>query len=46
MEREKPPLRKIDQYMPPNCPCCNITKRFTMAILASIGERVRESEGE
>ncbi|XP_063848011.1 vesicular glutamate transporter 1-like [Scylla paramamosain] len=37
MEREKPPLRKIDQYMPPDCPCCNMTKRFTMAILASIG---------
>nr|XP_027237882.1 vesicular glutamate transporter 1-like [Penaeus vannamei] len=36
-EREKPPLRKIDQYLPPDCPCCNITKRFTMAILASIG---------
>ncbi|KAL7636796.1 UNVERIFIED_CONTAM: hypothetical protein RMT77_012552 [Armadillidium vulgare] len=37
MEREKPPLRKIDQILPPDCPCCNITKRFTMAILASIG---------
>ncbi|XP_050696725.1 vesicular glutamate transporter 1-like [Eriocheir sinensis] len=34
---EKPPLRKIDQYLPPDCPCCNMTKRFTMAILASIG---------
>ncbi|XP_064122323.1 vesicular glutamate transporter 1-like [Macrobrachium nipponense] len=37
IEREKPPLRKIDQYLPPDCPCCNITKRLTMAILASIG---------
>ncbi|KAG7175082.1 Vesicular glutamate transporter 1-like 2, partial [Homarus americanus] len=37
-ERENPPpLRKIDQYLPPNCPCCNITKRFTMAVLASVG---------
>lgn len=37
MEREKPALRKIDQYLPPDCPCCNITKRYTMAVLASVG---------
>ncbi|XP_069945788.1 vesicular glutamate transporter 3 [Cherax quadricarinatus] len=36
-ERVKPPLRRIDHYLPPDCPCCNMTKRFTMALLASIG---------
>ena len=36
-ELERPPLRKIDQYISPDCPCCNMTKRFTVAILASIG---------
>ena len=37
------PLRKIDQILPPNCPCCNITKRFTIAILASIGKSLVHS---
>ena len=37
-ELERPPLRKIDQYILPDCPCCNMTKRFTVAILASIGK--------
>ena len=36
-ELERPPLRKIDQYLRPDCPCCNMTKRYTVAFLASIG---------
>ncbi|KAK2726558.1 vesicular glutamate transporter 1-like [Artemia franciscana] len=36
-ELERPPLRKIDQYLAPDCPCCNMSKRFTIALLASIG---------
>ncbi len=38
-ELDRPPLRKIDQYIRPDCPCCNMTKRYTVAILASIGNR-------
>lgn len=26
---ERPPLRKIDKYCQPECPCCNISKRYT-----------------
>nr|CAG4640809.1 EOG090X04X8 [Eulimnadia texana] len=36
-EMDRPPLRKIDQYLRPDCPCCNMTKRYTIALLASIG---------
>ena len=36
-ELERPPLRKIDMYIRPDCPCCNMTKRYTVAFLASIG---------
>nr|CAG4647849.1 EOG090X04X8 [Moina brachiata]SVE92971.1 EOG090X04X8 [Moina brachiata] len=36
-ELERPALRKIDQYIQPDCPCCNMTKRYTVALLASIG---------
>ena len=36
-EMERPPLRKIDMYIRPDCPCCNMTKRYTVAFLASIG---------
>ncbi|CAL4083673.1 unnamed protein product, partial [Meganyctiphanes norvegica] len=36
-ERDPVPLRKIDTILPPNCPCCNISKRMTMSVLASIG---------
>ena len=28
-ELERPPLRKIDKYCQPECPCCNISKRYT-----------------
>ena len=28
-ELERPKLRKIDQYCQPECPCCNLTKRYT-----------------
>ena len=28
-ELERPKLRKIDQYVQPECPCCNLTKRYT-----------------
>lgn len=38
-ELDRPPLRKIDQYIRPDCPCCNMTKRYTVAFLASIGNR-------
>ncbi|QQP56078.1 Putative permease of the major facilitator superfamily, partial [Caligus rogercresseyi] len=34
---ERPKLRKIDKYCQPECPCCNISKRYTQAILVSIG---------
>ena len=37
-ELERPPLRKIDMYIRPDCPCCNMTKRYTVAFLASIGK--------
>ncbi|XP_046439302.1 vesicular glutamate transporter 1-like [Daphnia pulex] len=36
-EMERPPLRKIDMYIRPDCPCCSMTKRYTVAFLASIG---------
>ena len=28
-ELECPPLRKIDKYCQPECPCINLTKRYT-----------------
>ena len=28
-ELERPPLRKIDKYCTPECPCCNLSKRYT-----------------
>lgn len=28
-ELERPPLRKIDKYCQPECPCCNVSKRYT-----------------
>lgn len=34
---ERPPLRHIDKYVRPECPCCDMTKRFTVAVLASLG---------
>jgi len=36
-ELERPPLRKIDKYCQPECPCCNLTKRYTQAILVAVG---------
>jgi len=36
-ELERPPLRKIDKYCQPECPCCNLTKRYTQAILVMFG---------
>lgn len=36
-EIERPPLRHIDKYVRPELPCCDMTKRFTVAILASVG---------
>jgi len=36
-ELERPPLRKIDKYMQPECPCCNLSKRYTQAWLVAIG---------
>lgn len=37
-ELDRPPLRKIDQYIRPDCPCCSMSKRYTVAFLASIGK--------
>ncbi|CAG7830817.1 unnamed protein product, partial [Allacma fusca] len=34
---ERPKLRHIDKYIRPELPCCDISKRFTVALLASIG---------
>ena len=28
-ELERPNLRKIDKYCQPECPCCNVSKRYT-----------------
>ena len=36
-ELERPPLRKIDKYCQPEVPCCNLSKRFTLAWLVCIG---------
>merc|ERR1719357_1091238 len=36
-ELERPPLRKIDKYCQPECPCCSLTKRYTQAILVMFG---------
>ena len=36
-EMERPPLRKIDKYCQPECPCCNLSKRYTQAWLVAIG---------
>lgn len=35
-EPERPPLRHIDTYCKPECPC--LSKRYTIATLACIGE--------
>lgn len=37
---ERPPLRHIDKYVRPELPCCDMSKRFTVAILASVGEYI------
>ncbi|XP_071454829.1 vesicular glutamate transporter 1 [Hetaerina americana] len=34
-EPERPPLRHIDKYIRPECPC--LTKRYTIAVLTCIG---------
>ena len=36
-ELERPALRKVDKYCTPECPCCNVSKRFTQAWLVAIG---------
>ena len=30
-------IRKVDQYFQPECPCCNMSKRFTQAWLVAVG---------
>ena len=35
-EPERPPLRHIDTYLKPECPC--LSKRYTVAVLACIGK--------
>jgi ACS family sodium-dependent inorganic phosphate cotransporter-like MFS transporter 6/7/8 len=34
-EPERPPLRHIDKYVRPECPC--LSKRYTVAVLTCIG---------
>lgn len=34
-EPERPPLRHIDKYIAPECPC--LTKRYTVAMLTCMG---------
>ena len=34
-ELERPPLRKIDKYLQPECPCCNISKRYTQVAVST-----------
>jgi hypothetical protein len=34
-EPERPPLRHIDKYVRPECPC--LSKRYTMAVLTCVG---------
>lgn len=36
-ELERPPLRKIDKYCQPECPCVNLSKRYTQAWLVALG---------
>ena len=36
-ELERPALRKVDKYCTPECPCCNVSKRFTQAWLVAVG---------
>ncbi len=36
-ELERPPLRKVDKYCQPECPCCNLSKRYTQAWLVAVG---------
>ena len=33
---EQPPLRTIDKYIKPECPC--LSKRYTVAVLTCLGE--------
>lgn len=34
-EPERPPLRHIDKYLRPECPC--LSKRYTVAVLTCVG---------
>jgi len=36
-ELDRPALRKVDKYCTPECPCCNVSKRFTQAWLVAVG---------
>ena len=37
-ELERPTkIRKVDQYCQPECPCCNMSKRYTQAWLVAVG---------
>jgi len=35
-EIERPPLRHIDKYIRPECPC--LSKRYTVAVLTCVGQ--------
>jgi hypothetical protein len=43
---ERPPLRHIDKYVRPECPCCDMTKRFTVAVMASVGELLESQRSQ
>ncbi|TRY63138.1 hypothetical protein TCAL_10827 [Tigriopus californicus] len=36
-ELERPPLRKVDKYCQPECPCVSLSKRYTQAWLVALG---------
>ena len=40
-ELERPNLRKIDKYCQPECPCCNLTKRYTQVGIYCIKKIVK-----
>jgi hypothetical protein len=43
-EPERPPLRHIDRYIRPECPC--LSKRYTLALLTCVGTVLHHKEPE
>jgi hypothetical protein len=42
-EPERPPLRHIDKYIRPECPC--LSKRYTVAVLTCVGKTYENVAG-